>query len=302
MSRLSSDSRSASTLARGAAVAATPVEDPATAGKQSAVGAQARQGADRRDRTLFLRWRRDDDGAAREELIARFSPLSRRLARRYRNTSEPLEDLYQVAQLGLVKAVDGYDPDRGFPFAAYAVPTILGELRRHFRSSCWAVHVTRAEQERALDLRLAERALADEYGRSPTVSELAQFMELSTEEVLDGMQALCALGSVSLDAPRGGDADDEDGSYADTFGVEDSRYALVELGSDLVAALRLLEPRQREILRLRFFEELTQREIAERIGVSQMQVSRRLAQCLADLREITHASTERGTDQSVSAA
>ncbi len=239
---------------------------------------------------LFQRWHRDRDQAARAELIESFSPLARKLARRYRNTSEPWEDLYQIAQLGLVKAVDGFDPDRGFPFASYAIPTILGELRRYFRSASWAVRVPRAMQERALEARDAERALAEEYGRSPTVQELAQFLELSVEETLDAMQALRALGSVSLDAPRGGDTSEDAVSYAEAIGEEDARYELVELDADLTGALAQLEPRQKEILRLRFFEELTQRQIAERIGVSQMQVSRLLSQCVGELRELTQAA------------
>jgi len=243
-----------------------------------------------RARRLFVRWHRDGDREAREELIARFTPLSRKLARRYRNTSEPWDDLCQVAQLGLVKAVDGFDPTRGFPFASYAIPTILGELRRHFRGASWAVRVPRAIQERALEVRDGERALADEYGRSPTVAELARFMELTVEETLDAMHALRALGSVSLDAPRGSEDRGEATTYAETMGAEDPRYELVEQDVDLAAALPELESRQREILRLRFFDELTQRQIAERIGVSQMQVSRLLAQCVSDLRELTGAS------------
>ena len=191
-----------------------------------------------------------------------------------------------------MKAIDGYDPDRGFRFTAYAVPTILGELRRYFRSSTWAVHVPRAAQERALEVRDAERMLADERGYSPTVSELAQFMELSIEEILDGMQAMRALGSVSLDAPRSSDGAEEGASIADTIGSEDSGFELAELGADLNAALKLLEPGQRELLKMRFFEELTQSQIADRIGVSQMQVSRLLKQCLAQLRELTQAPTE----------
>jgi RNA polymerase sigma-B factor len=235
---------------------------------------------------LFVRFRRDGDGRAREELIRRFAPLSKRLAQRYRNTSEPNEDLFQVAQLGLVKAIDGYEPERGSAFTAYAIPTILGELRRHFRTCSWAVHVPRAAQERARDVRDAGYALADRFGRSPTVCELAQFMELSSEEVLAGLQALLALGSVSLDAPRGADSDGEQSSYADSIGDEDARYELVELDTDLAAALRRLDGRQRELLRMRFFEELTQRQIAELIGVSQMHVSRLLARCLEDLRAL----------------
>ena len=240
--------------------------------------------------TLLTRWQQHGDSAAREELVARFAPLVRTLVRRYRHTSEPDEDLYQVAQLGLVKAIDGFSADRGCPFKAYAIPTILGELRRHFRSSSWAVHVPRAAQERALQLRDAERVLADERGRAPTVSDLAQFMELSEDEIVDGQQVLRALGSLSLDAPRGSDPDQDDVCYADMLGAEDSRYELVELGADAMGALRMLEPRQRKILRLRFFEDLTQRQIAERIGVSQMQVSRLLAQCLAELRQRAQGS------------
>lgn len=274
------------------------IREQTTAQGQRGLGSRARaaDGTGRQERMLFGRWRRENDGAAREELIARFSPLARGLARRYRHTSEPYEDLCQVAQLGLIKAIDGYDPDRGFTFKAYAIPTILGELRRHFRSASWTVHVPRAAQERVLELRDAERVLTDERGRSPSVPELAQFMELSIEEVLEAMQAMRALGSVSLDAPRGGDAGDEEDSYMDTIGAEDSRYELVELDTDLAAALRLLEPRQREILRLRFVEELTQSEIAKRLGVSQMQISRLLAQCLAKLRDLTELSVARPAD------
>jgi RNA polymerase sigma-B factor len=240
----------------------------------------ARGAADNRN---FIRWRRYGDGASRDALIERYSPLSRRLARQYRHTSEPYEDLFQVAQLGLVKAIDGYDPARGFTFTSYAVPTILGELRRHFRNSSWAVHVPRALQERALAVRDVERALADEHGRSPTVSELAQFMEQSVEEVLESVHALRALGSTSLDAVRG-EAGDEESSYVDMIGAADPGYELIESAGDLARALEHLEARHREILRLRFVEELTQSQIARRIGVSQMQVSRLLARCLVELR------------------
>jgi RNA polymerase sigma-B factor len=242
---------------------------------------------DARHRALFVRLRRGGESAALDQLVESFTPLARTLARRYNNTSEPYEDLCQVAQLGLIKAIQRFDPERGFPFQAYAIPTILGELRRYFRNSSWAVHVPRGVQERALDLRDTERALGDEYGRSPTVSELAQFMELSIEQVLDAMQALRAFGSVSLDAPRSGDSHDEDSSYVETIGGEDARFELIELGASLGTALAQLEPHQREMLRLRYVEEMTQSQIAERMGVSQMQVSRLLQRCLAELRELT---------------
>ncbi|HEX3852503.1 MAG TPA: SigB/SigF/SigG family RNA polymerase sigma factor [Polyangiaceae bacterium] len=238
---------------------------------------------------LFARLRHTGEKATFDRLVECFTPLARTLARRYKNTSEPYEDLCQVAQLGLIKAIQRFDPERGFPFQAYAIPTILGELRRYFRNSSWAAHVPRGVQERALEVRDAERALNDELGRAPTVFELAQFMELSVEHVIDAMQALRAYGSVSLDAPRANDSHDEDGTYAETFGDEDPRFELVELGVSLESALATLEPRQREMLRMRYIEEMTQSQIAERIGVSQMQVSRLLRRCLAELRELTGA-------------
>jgi RNA polymerase sigma-B factor len=243
----------------------------------------------RRDE-LFSRLHRTGEKAAFDQLVESFGPLARSLARRYNNTSEPYEDLCQVAQLGLVKAIQQFDPERGFPFQAYAIPTILGELRRYFRNSSWSVHVPRGIQERALEVRDTERALNEEHGRSPTVPELAQFMELSVEQVLEAMHALRSYGSVSLDAPRANDTHDEDSSYAETIGEEDSRFGLVELGASLSPALAMLEPDQRELLRMRYIEEMTQSQIAQRIGVSQMQVSRLLQRCLAELRELAGVS------------
>jgi RNA polymerase sigma-B factor len=240
-------------------------------------------------KTLFARWR-SGEIAARDELLEHYAPLARSLARRYNNTSEPYEDLCQVAQLGLVKAAERFDPERGFPFQAFAIPTILGELRRHFRNCSWAVHVPRGVQERALELRDVERLLSDEHGRAPTVYELAQFMELDTGEVLDAMQALRGYGTISLDAPRSSGPGDEDGSFVETLGEDDGSFELVELRASLADAFEFLEPRQREMLQLRFFDELTQTQIAERIGISQMQVSRLLRRCLEDLRELTGAA------------
>ncbi len=246
-----------------------------------------------RQRALFARLRRTGEKATFDQLVECFTPLASSLARRYNNTSEPYEDLFQVAQLGLIKAIQRFDPERGFPFPAYAIPTILGELRRYFRNSSWAAHVPRGIQERALEVRDTERVLSDELGRSPTVFELAQFMELDIEQVLDAMQALRAFGAVSLDAPRANDSHDEDSTYAETIGDEDARLELVELGVSLDSALAQLEPREREMLRMRYVEELTQAQIAERIGVSQMQVSRLLKRCLAELRELTGAEPAR---------
>jgi RNA polymerase sigma-B factor len=240
------------------------------------------------ERALFARWR-DGDEAARDALVRHYTPLARGLARRYKNTSEPFEDLFQVAQLGLLKALNRYDADRGFPFQAFAVPTILGELRRYFRNSSWAVHVPRGAQERALSLRDAQHQLSEQCGHAPTVNELAEYLELSTEEVIDGLQALHGYGALSLDAPRGEDASGDQETYADALGGEDEGYELVELGLSVTSAMKQIAPEQREILQLRFSEELSQTQIAARIGVSQMQVSRLLKRCLDDLRSIATA-------------
>lgn len=241
------------------------------------------------ERALFARWRDANDEAAREALVRRYTPLARGLARRYRNTSEPFEDLFQVAQLGLLKALNRYDAERGFPFQAFAVPTILGELRRYFRNCSWAVHVPRGAQERALSLRDAQQQLSEQHGHAPTVNELAEYLELSTEEVIDGLQALHGYGALSLDAPRGDDAGGDQDSYVDVLGGEDAQYELVELGLTLASAMTQITPEQREILQMRFSEELSQTQIAARIGVSQMQVSRLLKRCLEDVRSIAAA-------------
>jgi RNA polymerase sigma-B factor len=229
------------------------------------------------------------DQAAREALVRRFMPLARSLARRYDRSSEPFEDLLQVASLGLLKALDRFDPTLGHPFASFAVPTILGEMRRHFRDAGWSVHVPRGSQERALKVRDAQERLANSQGRAPTVNELSQYLELSTEEVIDALQAIQAYESLSLDAPRPG-ATDEATSYGDAMGEEDARYELVELDATVSAVLGRIPQRERDILRMRFVEDLTQTEIAERVGISQMQVSRLLRRSLDQLRALT-AST-----------
>ena len=242
------------------------------------------------ERALLRRWSTFRDESSRAALVRHYAPLTRSLARRYGNSSEPFDDLLQVAQLGLVKALDRYDPERGSPFKSFAVPTILGELRRYFRDCGWAVHVPRGAQERALRVRDAEQRLSEGQGVAPTVNQLAEYLELEVEDVLDARRALDAYRAGSLEAPRHVAGDDGDSSYADVIGVEDSRYELVEKAMTVGSALRQITPRQREILRLRFVEELSQTEIAERIGVSQMQVSRLLKRCLAELRELSDVS------------
>ena len=235
---------------------------------------------------LFERWRRSQDRRARDELIERFLPLARKLARRYAASSEPYDDLVQVASLGLVKAVERFDPDRGFAFTSFAVPTIVGELKRYFRDSAWALHVDRAAQERARKIGEAQRELTTHTGRPPRIDELAVYLELSQEEVLDGLQVAEAYDAVSLDAPLVGE-DDGPASRLDMLGADDSELDRIDEQATLFAAARHLPKREREVLFLRFSEDLTQSEIASRLGVSQMQVSRLLRRSLDRLRDLT---------------
>lgn len=242
-------------------------------------------------RELFTRWQRDGDGAAREALVRRFMPLARGLARRYGRSSEPFEDLLQVASLGLLKAIDRYDGERGYAFQSFAVPTILGEMRRYFRDSGWAVHVPRGAQERALKVRDAQEHISNERGHAPTVSQLAEYLEFDTEQVIDALQAIQAYETVSLDAPRPG-GDEDAPSYGELIGDDDSNFELVELNATVAAAMPHLAARERTILRMRFMDDLTQTEIAERVGISQMQVSRLLRRSLEQLRALTHVPPE----------
>jgi RNA polymerase sigma-B factor len=242
---------------------------------------------------LFARWQCDRDAAAREALLERFMPLARSLAKRYRRSSEPLEDLFQIAALGLLKAIDRYDADRGHPFPSFAVPTVLGEMRRYFRDAGWAVHVPRGAQERALKVRDAQEQIANERGRAPTVGQLAEYLEVGSEDVLDALQVIQAYETVSLDAPRPGTGSDGAGvAYGDSLGEDDERFELIELDATLTRALAYIPPRERTILRMRFVEDLTQTEIAERIGISQMQVSRLLRRSLEQLRSIAQPESE----------
>lgn len=227
------------------------------------------------------------DPATREALVRRFAPLARSLARRYERSSEPFEDLLQVAQLGLVKAIDRFDPDRGVPFPAFAVPTILGELKRHFRDCGWAVHLTRELQERALAVQDAHRRL-DGRGRAVTVRELAQYLELTDEQVIEALSAAEAYRAESLDAPPPRDDPDRH-PPGDRLGADDDGYAAVETIVTLGTAFHGLPMLERHVLALRFFDDLTQRQIGERIGVSQMQVSRLLRSALGRLRELIPA-------------
>jgi RNA polymerase sigma-B factor len=240
------------------------------------------------DRRLLTRYRESGDQQAREELVKRFLPLARQLARRYQRTNEPLDDLMQVASVGLVKAIDRFDPERGTAFSTFAVPTILGELKRYFRDAGWAVHVPRGMQERAMKLDQAVETLHRRLGRTPSTREVAGELGLTEEEVLEAMEAQSAYDAVSLEQHRSDDADAGD-TYADTIASEEERYELVEYSATIAPVLKALSPRDRLILHLRFAEDLTQSEIAERIGVSQMHVSRLIRRALTRLRTVARA-------------
>ncbi len=242
-----------------------------------------------RTRALATRVRRGDR-QAREALIAEHLPLARALARRYRRGSEPLDDLVQVASLGLIKAVDRFDPERGHSFSTFAQPTIVGELLRHFRDTGWGVHVARGTQELALRVRGAAEALERETGRAPTPRELAERTGASLEAVVEALGALANRTALSLAAPASGH--DDGGAVptiADTLGSSDDGYAQAEARALLGSAVRCLPERERRILRMRFVEDRTQSEIAAKIGVSQMQISRLLRQSLERLAQVTRA-------------
>jgi RNA polymerase sigma-B factor len=239
---------------------------------------------------LFARARAGDNGA-RDALVTRFLPLARQLARRYQRSNEPYEDLVQVASIGLVKAVDRFDPERGVAFSSYAVPTILGELKRYFRDSGWAVHVPRGVQERVLKIDQTVSSLSGRLGRSPSVGEIAEAMDISIEQVLEAMDASQAYSAVSLEATRG--PEEEGGeTHAEALGADEERYELIEYGATIDRTLRALPERDRLVLTLRFVEDLTQSQIAARIGVSQMQVSRIIRRALARLQRVAEAGEE----------
>jgi RNA polymerase sigma-B factor len=235
---------------------------------------------------LFNRWFVHRDVHDRDALIERFLPLARKLAHRYTGSNEPHDDLVQVASLGLLKAVERFDPRRGFAFTSFAVPTIVGELKRYFRDTAWALHVDRSAQELARRVAEARREVGLRQGRSPTVPELAQYLECSEEDVLDGLQTAEAFDTVSLDAPRGATEGDGE-NRLDLLGGDDTRLDLVDAQMTIFAAAQHLTERERQILYLRFGEDLTQAEIARRVGVSQMQVSRLLRRSVQRLQDLT---------------
>jgi RNA polymerase sigma-B factor len=243
----------------------------------------------RETRRLLERYHRLDDRRARDEVIVRHLPLARHLARRFYRGSESLEDLVQVACVGLVKAVDRFDVERSTRFASYAVPTILGELRRYFRDHGWALHLQRGLQERVLLVERASDRLRMAHGRSPRADEVAQELGLSVEDTIEAMTAARATDQVSLDAPVS-TVDGESDPLGAAIGGEDERFELIDDWLSISAMLGILPPRERRILWLRFGCDWTQSEIAHEIGVSQMQVSRLLRRSLERLGTIAQGA------------
>jgi RNA polymerase sigma-B factor len=250
-----------------------------------------------RERQLFARYRGRHDLAAREELVERFLPLATRLAQRYRRGAEPLEDLVQVASVGLLKAIDRFDPERGTAFSSFAVPTIAGELKRYFRDKGWAVRVPRDLQELAQRVDRTTDRLMHELSRAPTVAEIADELGTTLEQVLEAREAAAAHRADSLDRPY----DDEDGTrVVDTLGAPEPGYLQAELSATLETMMSVLSDREREILRLRFAEDLTQSEIGQRVGVSQMHISRLLREAVTRLRETAQTSENPAATRSTS--
>ncbi|MCZ0987012.1 RNA polymerase sigma factor SigF [Streptomyces diastatochromogenes] len=278
--------------ARGRATGGTMSEHERHA-EDAALGAEAVQ-ATRHDpqdrsgaRAMFVELRKLNQGSPeyaelRNQLVRMHLPLVEHLARRFRNRGEPLDDLTQVATIGLIKSVDRFDPERGVEFSTYATPTVVGEIKRHFRDKGWAVRVPRRLQELRLALTTATAELSQQHGRSPTVHELAEKLAISEEEVLEGLESANAYSTLSLDVP---DTDDESPAVADTLGAEDEALEGVEYRESLKPLLEDLPPREKRILLLRFFGNMTQSQIAQEVGISQMHVSRLLARTLAQLRE-----------------
>jgi RNA polymerase sigma-B factor len=236
-----------------------------------------------RARDLFAQLATGPDATVRDELVRMHLPLVEYLARRFRNRGEPLEDLVQVATIGLIKSIDRFDLERGVEFSTYATPTIVGEIKRHFRDKGWAIRVPRRLQELKLTLTKATSELSQTLGRSPTVSELATHLNLQEEEILEGLESANAYSAVSLDATDSGD--DDAPAVSESLGMVDEALEGVEYRESLKPLLDKLPPREKKILVLRFFGNMTQSQIAAELGISQMHVSRLLARTLTQLRE-----------------
>lgn len=234
------------------------------------------------ERLLWRRWVEDRDPRAREELVDLYMPVARRMASRYAGVSEPYDDLLQVASLGLLNSIDRFDPSLGTPFMGFAKPTIMGELKRHFRDKVWSVRVPRSLHDLVQQVERAAEEMTVELGRVPTVTELGAHLKVDSSEVLVALEAQHARSPLSFDSgPKDGEPDEWASAW---LGAEDAGYEKVEDRLALHAAMPGLDEREAQILRLRFLDELPQNRIAERLGCSQMQISRVLRRTLDRLR------------------
>ena len=237
------------------------------------------------DKALLRRYHEQGDLAAREQLIEQYMSLVRSLARRYSYRGEQLEDLVQIGAIGLIKAIDRFDLERGVELTTYATPNIIGEIKRHFRDRGWSVRVPRGLQELNIQLSRLIEQLTVQHGRSPTIPELAKAAGVTDEEVLEALESGRAYTSLSLSAGSGGHDDDGELDPLESLGTEEHQYEVSEDRAVLEPGFRVLDARERKILHLRFFEGLTQSQIAQQVGISQMHVSRLIRRSLEKIRD-----------------
>jgi RNA polymerase sigma-B factor len=252
---------------------------------------------DANDRDLLRRYHEQGDRAARQQLIERYMSLVRSLARRYNSRGEQLDDLVQIGAIGLIKAIDRFDINRGVELTTYATPNIIGEIKRHFRDHGWAVRVPRGLQELSIQLMRVVEQLTGELGRSPTIAELAETTGASEEEVLEALESSRAYSPLSLSVGSGG-GDDDELDPLESIGGDDHEYEISEDRAVLEPGMRVLDERERVIIRLRFYEGLTQSQIAQQVGISQMHVSRLIRRALEKARrEIAPELDDESSDE-----
>ena len=233
---------------------------------------------------LFRRFKEEGDMDAREKLVMSHLNLVRFIANKFKNRGEPIDDLIQVGYLGLLKAIDRFDPSRGLEFTTFATPTIMGEIKRHFRDKGWSVRVPRRLQELSAKVNQATDTLTSQLQRSPTIAEIADYLDATVDEVLEAMESSSAYSSVSLEAPSGAD-DDDTPSVIDRYATEDSDLAFTDDRIIIEEALASFSPRERDVIEMRFLKGMTQIEIAEELGISQVQVSRLLRRTLKKIQD-----------------
>lgn len=235
-------------------------------------------------RELFRRFKEEGDMDAREKLVMSHLNLVRFIANKFKNRGEPIDDLIQVGYLGLLKAIDRFDPSRGLEFTTFATPTIMGEIKRHFRDKGWSVRVPRRLQELSAKVNQATDTLTSQLQRSPTIAEIADYLDATVDEVLEAMESSSAYSSVSLEAPSGAD-DDDTPSVINRYATEDSDLAFTDDRIIIEEALASFSPRERDVIEMRFLKGMTQIEIAEKLGISQVQVSRLLRRTLKKIQD-----------------